>query len=97
MLSFEELSQGKIDRPVLKSECSPLLLAIKENNPEAFKDILENDGAVNLRESLQGPIYQHQPDNGQWNYTFQFASGDLTVPFSNLGLALLCDSENDLK
>ena len=37
---MEELSQDKIDRPVLKSECGPLLLAIKENNLAAIKDII---------------------------------------------------------
>ena len=62
-----------------------------------MKDILENDTAVSLRESLRGPVDLHQPDNGQWNYTYTFGSGDLTVPFSNLGLALLCENANDPK
>ena len=59
ILNLEELSEGKIDRAILKSECGPLLLAIKENNLEAIKDILENDTGVSLRESLRGPVDLH--------------------------------------
>jgi len=57
--------------------------------------MLENDKSINLRESLRGPVDQYQPDNGLWQYTYSFDAGDLTVPFSNLGLALLCDNAKD--
>ena len=54
-LHIEQLSEGKLNSPVLKSECSPLLLAIKASNSQAVKDLLENDQSLNLRESLRGP------------------------------------------
>lgn len=57
--------------------------------------MLENDNSINLRESLRGPVDLHQPENGLWQYTYSFSSGNLTVPFSNLGLALLCDKAKD--
>ena len=56
ILSIEELSSGKLNKPILKSECGPLLLAIKENNLTVLKDMIENDNALNLRESLRGPV-----------------------------------------
>lgn len=56
ILSMEELSEGKLDKPVLKSECGPLLLAIKENNLTVLKDMIREDNAINLRESLRGPV-----------------------------------------
>lgn len=69
-LFMEELSPGKIDKVVLKSECSPLLLAIKASNLKAVKDLLEHDKCLNLRESLRGPADIHNPENGLWNYEF---------------------------
>ena len=60
-------------------------------NAKAVKDLLENDGSVNLREALRGPVDLQDPDTSLWNY--EFLRGNLTLPFQHLGIALLCDRE----
>ena len=55
-LEGEELCPGMLNKPVKKSDCGPLLLAIRANNSKAVKDLLAADKAVNLRESLRGPV-----------------------------------------
>jgi len=60
-------------------------------NAKAIRDLISNDRAVNLRESLRGPADIYEPENGLWSY--EFICGELTPPFKNLGLALLADRE----
>ena len=71
------------------------MLAIKAQNARAVKDLLENDQAVNLRESLKGPKDLYNLENENWIYTFKVPGADevseLSQPFSNLGIALLVD------
>ena len=55
-LEGEELCPGMLIRPVKKSDCVPLLLAIGANHSKAVKDLLATDKAINLRESLRGPV-----------------------------------------
>ena len=75
-LSQEELCPGQLeDCIVTKSDCGPILLAIKSSNAKAVRDLIANDKAVNLRESLRGPIDIYEPENGLWRY--EFISGEL--------------------
>ena len=53
-----------------KSDCGPILLAIKAMNAKAIRDLIANDKAVNLRESLRGPTSLYEPENGLWAYEF---------------------------
>ena len=62
-----------------KSDCGPILLAIKASNAKAIRDLVANDRAVNLRESLRGPIDLYEPENGLWHY--EFLSSELSLPF----------------
>ena len=57
------------------------------------------DEAVNLRESIKGPIEQYSDADGKplssWNYMFEFPEfaedAPMTLPFDTLGLAILVD------
>ena len=60
-------------------------------NAKAIRDLVAYDKAVNLRESLRGPVELYEPENGTWNY--EFIRGELMLPFLNLGLAILADRE----
>lgn len=76
----------------------PHLLALSTANASAFKDLLKVDSAVNLRESLRGPIELYKV-NGmplkKWFYKFTFPEleqvAPMTLPFDTLGLAVLVD------
>ena len=64
---------------MLKSQCGPLILAIKALNVKAVKDMLEADSSMNLRESLRGPVEKNNLEGGIWNY--EFVKDDLSMPF----------------
>jgi hypothetical protein len=59
----------------MKSDASPLLLAMKAQNAKAVKDLLAMDSAVSLRESLRGPKDDYKDGTGpvqSWVYRFNF-------------------------
>ena len=42
-MAADELSPGQIQQPVTKNQVGPLILAIKAQNAQAVKDLLEAD------------------------------------------------------
>ena len=94
----EELCPGQTSQRIFKVDVGPILLAIKAGNPNALKDILENDKYVNLRESLAGPkeLYSEGRPMKRWKYTYD-SPGEIHLQFENLGFALLADCEQFAK
>ena len=74
------------------------MLAIRAGNPEALKQLIENDKFVNLRESLTGPkdLYSEDKPIKRWVYAFD-SPGEIRLQFENLGFALLADCEPNEK
>ena len=96
------ICEGKLENPVKVRDASPLILAIHSKNSSIVSTLLKNDKYVNLRESLKGPSSQYLKKGERfWQYKFTFAHENnlqYAVRFESLGLALLCDCEqNDNK
>ena len=78
---------------MLKSEVSPLLIAIKEKNVAVFKKFLgSNMRSLTLRDDLCGPI---KAAPSTWKYNFKLQTEEVVqAEFNMMALALIADSDN---